>query len=258
MDELYFFSESYTYKPDTTVATTNVGGNEDNLFDYDMETYWTGNNPAGGPCEIVFTFYDTQTIDAIWFKGYNIGTYEVYAWIAMAWHLVDTVVITDPLTSYNLHIFDHTHQSSSWKLAITLTASPGVPWIYEVMLMKHLLTLSDVDNRLPSNVIVTPMDSIGGAYLMADGSYTSYRGIKIYHNITYECEFTPQVNRDALYDIFYSSDYGIRPNIVVYPDSDEYPEGIYRVVFESIDFPFSYTIPFKGSGWSGVLNFKEY
>ena len=257
-DELYFFSESYTYKPDTTVATTNAGGGEANLQDYDMATYWTGNDPVGGPCEIVWTFSNTQTIDAIWFKGYNIGTYKVYAWIAAAWHLVDTVVVTDPLTSYNLHIFDHTHQSSSWKLAVTLTASPGVPLVYECMLMKYHVTLSDIDYSLPSRCTITPTDRIGGTYGLADGSFTSFRGIKIYHDITYEFEFTPKANRDNLYDIYYSIIYGIRPNIVIYPDPEEYPEGIYRVVFESIDFPFSYQIPYKGSGFGGSLKFKEY
>jgi len=257
-DELYFFSESYTYRPDTTVATTNPPGVKENLLDYDMTTYWTGNDPGGGPCEIVFTFFNTQIIDAIWFKGYNIGTYEVYAWIAAAWHLVDTIVVNETGISYNLHIFDHTHQSSSWKLAITLTASPGVPLVYEVMLMKHFVTLSDIDDSLPSNVTVTPIDRIGGSYQMADGAQTSYRGIKIYHDITYEYEFTPKANRDALYDVYYSITYGIRPNIIIYPDPDEYPEGIYRVVFESIDFPFRYQIPYKGSGFGGRLNFKEY
>ena len=256
-DSLYFFSESYTYRPDTTVATTNAGGGEANLQDYNMATYWTGNDPSGGPCEIVWTFTDTQTIDAIWFKGYNIGTYKVYAWIAAAWHLVDTVIVTDPLISYNLHIFDHTHQSSSWKLAITLTASPGVPLVYESMLMKYHITLSDIDYSLPSGCTITPTDRIGGTYGLADGSFTSFRGIKIYHDITYEFEFTPKANRDNLYDIYYSPTYGIRPPLVIIPD-DNYPEGIYRVVFESIDFPFSYTIPYKGSGFSGQLKFKEY
>ena len=213
---------------------------------------------SDGPCEIVWTFSDTQTIDAIWFKGYNISTYQVYAWIAAAWHLVDTVVVTAPLTSYNLHIFDHTHQSSSWKLAITLTASPGVPLVYEGMLMKYHLTLSDTDDSLPSGVEIMPVDRAGGSYQLADGSQTSFRGVRIYHDITYEFEFTPKANRDNLYNIYYSITYGIRPNIVIYPDPDEYPEGIYRVVWKSTIFDFAYTINYKGSGFSGKIELVEY
>jgi len=254
MDKSYFLTENYLYKPGIALATSNPGDDGEDTYDYNLTTYWESVNPPNSPCYINFLLDDSYDINTVWLKADNLDEYRVYEWSGVAWTLIGSY--NPDANGIGFETFTGVI-NDFWRLEF-FASGAGTIKIYEVFWMKHLHTLQASDDNLASNIIVTPIDSIGGVYLMADGSYTSYRGIKIYHNITYEYEFTPKANRDSLYNIYYSSDYGIRPNIVVYPNPDEYPEGIYRVVFENIDFPFSHTIPFKGSGWSGSLNFKEH
>lgn len=253
-DENYFLSENYVYKPGITV-TSSYAFLEDYIYDYDLTTAWQSANPPNSPCYIEVTLDSAYDIDAFWIKGSNIDEVGISRWTG-AWTPVASLNPDANNIIFHVHAISYTEDQ--WQFVFTPDNPANIVYCYELMIMKHLKTQKVSDDSWSSNIIITPVDRIGGSYPLADGSESSYRGIKIYHDITFEYEFTPQANRDDLYDLYYSTDYGIRPNIVIYPLPDEYPEGIYRVMWESIDFPFNYTIPYRGSGFSGTLNFKEY
>ncbi|MBC8488518.1 MAG: hypothetical protein H8D45_21020 [Bacteroidetes bacterium] len=258
MDESYIFTENYLYRDGIAAAGSNPA-DEDNTYDYDLTTFWESVNPAPAPplCYINYQFPATYDIDYVWLKSSNLGSYTVWEWTGAAWQQIGGARTPDANGISLEDITPALGDPDRLRLEFT-SASPGVIYIYEVFFFKLLHTLQNSDDSFASNIIVTPVDRIGGSYMLVDGSQTSYRGAKIYRDITFEYEFTPQASRDSLYDIYYSTTYGIRPPVVVYPNPDEYPEEIYRCVFERIDFPFGYTIPYKGSGFSGTLNFKEY
>jgi len=257
-DDLYIFTENYLYRSGTAAAASNPG-DEENTFDYDLTTFWESVDPSPAPpgCYINYDLTQNFDIDYMWLKASNLGSYTVWEWTGAAWQQIGAARTPDANGISLENIIPALGDPNKLRLEFT-SASPGVIYIYEVFFFKLLHTFQTSDHSLPSNTIVTPVDRIGGSYQLSDGAQTTYRGSKIYHDITFELEFTPKTSRDSLYDLYYSTTYGIRPNLVVYPDPEEYPEGIYRVVFENIDFPFSYTIPYKGSGFGGSLQFKEH
>ena len=258
-DDLYIFSENYLYRSGTTATGSNPASDEEDSFDYDLATYWESINPAPAPpgCYINYQFTTNFDIDYVWVKSSNLGSYTVWEWTGAAWQQIGGARTPDANGISLESITPALGNPDRLRLEFTADVS-GIIYIYEVFFFKLLHTFQTSDHSLPSNVIVTPIDRIGGSFQLTDGSYTSYRGIRVYHDITCEFEFTPKANRDSLYDLFYSTTYGIRPNLVVYPDPEEYPEGIYRVIFDDINFPFSYQIEYKGSGFGGNLTFKEH
>ncbi|MHC4395659.1 MAG: discoidin domain-containing protein [Planctomycetota bacterium] len=255
-DEVYFFSESYTYKPDVVLSTTSitVGSNvKENTIDYDKESYWETTDP--------FLYLEIDlgavfTIDSLWFKSYNVAEYRLY-------YSDDGIVYTPAFSALsgnangiNLFVSFAARTKRYWRFNVTQETTPAEnTLIYEIMLLEHRLTLQTSDQSLPAKINVRPNDRRGGSYQLTDGAATSFAGQTIFVDIALDFEYTPKANRDNLYNLF-SNPY-IRPPLTIYPD-DEYPEGIYRVIWKSTLFDFIYSSSYKGSGFSGQIAVEEY
>ncbi len=259
-DELYFFSESYTHKPDA-VATSSGGSDvtghpPSHAIDYDMNTYWE--NDAALPV-LKIDLGAAYTIDSVWLKHDNISTYTLY-------------YSTDDTSYYAVSggtagsggaarwLFAFTQQTARyWRLNVTAKVGGGNAKVYDVLLMERRLAVTDMQN-MPADIRVVPNDRAGGGYQMADGSFTTYSGERAYVDMEIEYQYTPKSNRDSLYALFSTcanGNYDIRSPLVIFPDQ-EYPEEIYRVLWGDARFPLTYQIGYKGSGFGGVLKFQEY
>jgi len=252
----YFFTESYTYKQGVAASisggTPAAGHLPPDAIDYDKASYCEtdGANP-----ELVIDLGVARTVDSLWLKHDNIETIEVYhssdgiAWTETAGG--DGVIdMGDGILWY----FGFTAQSKRyWKIKVATKAGAGNVKFYEAMLMELKLTLED-DIDLPADVRVDKVDTIGGHYVMADGSTLSYAGQRIFARIAVMFQYTPKANKDALEALFASP---IRQALTIVPD-EAYPENIYRAIWQEADFKLNYSIPYKPNGFSGELNFIEY
>lgn len=255
-DDVVFFSESYSYKPDAVASTagTSVGANTpDKAVDYDKATFWETTDAAPS---IKIDLGAAYEIDSLWFKSDNVSKYRLY-------YSADDIAYFAAFAEQDGNanginsVFSFTAQTKRyWRLDITQETVVGTnTLIYDIMLMEHRLTLQNSDQSLPAKIDIRPNDRIGGSYQLADGAAASFSGQTIFADITMDFEYTPKANRDNLYNLFSSP--AIRPLLTIYPD-DEYPEGIYRVIWKSTLFDFVYSISYKGSGFSGQIAFLEY
>ena len=186
-EESYFFSENYLYRDGVTAVGSNPV-DETNSFDYDLTTYWASVNPAPAPpgCFINYVFPTTFDINYVWLKSSNLASYTIWEWAGAVWQQIGGVKTPDA-NGISLETFAPALGNPD-RIRLEFTATvPGIIYIYEVFFFKLLHTLQVSDDSLASNIIVTPVDRIAGSYMLADGSQTSYRGIKIYHDITCNC-----------------------------------------------------------------------
>lgn len=256
IDDVVFFSESYTYKPDAVASTdgTSVGANTpEKAIDYIQTTFWETTDAAPS---IKIDLGIAYEVDSLWFKSDNVSKYQLY-------YSADDIAYFGAFAEQDGNangvdfVFSFTAQTKRyWRLDITEETVVGTnTLIYEIMLMEHRLTLNHTSESLPSRLDVVQNDRIGGSYQLSDGAVTSFAGQIIFVDIAMDFEYTPKANRDNLYDLFLNP--YIRPPLTIYPD-DEYPEGIYRVIWKSTPFDFVYSIGYKGSGFSGQIAFLEY
>lgn len=259
-DEVYFFSESYTYKS-AAVATSSggsdVSGREpEYAIDYDMDTQWE--NDAALPV-LKIDLGAAYAIDSLWFKHGNIDTFTLYystddiSYFAVSGGTAGSGGVAEWL-------FAFTEQTARyWRLNVTAKIGGGNASVYDVLLMKQRLAITSIDN-LPADIIITPIDRAGGGYEMANGTMATYSGSRDYADIDMVFAYTPVANRDNLYGL-YSVDAGgfrnIREPLVIFPESD-YPEKIYRVLWGDINFPLKRQISYKDAGYGGTLQFQEY
>ena len=254
-DEIYFFTRSYTYDTDAVASTsgTSVGVNLPALaIDKDQSTYWETTDAAPA---LKIDLSEAQTIDSLWFKSSNVSKYRLY-------YSTDDIVYNAAFAEQNsLNGVDYQIELTPrtaryWRLDVTEEDVVGTNTIiYEVLLMEHRLTLDGYDSH-PSKLNIMQRDRIGGAYNLADGSATSYSGEKAYTELEFTFSFTPQANRDNLYDLY--STPTLRPSMTIYPEPDAYSSGIYQVVWADTDFNLVYAIGYTGSGFNGNLRFSEY
>ena len=224
----------------------------DYAIDNDQMTYWETTDASP---QLKVDLGVAQAVDSIWFKSANVAKYRLY-------YSTDDILYTAAhaeqdgnANGYNFD-FEFTPQTARyWRLDITQELVGGNnTLIYEVLLMEHRLTLDD-DDSWPSRVEVIPTDRIGGSYVLADGSITSFAGDRARVDIEMFFEYTPFANRNNLYDLY--STPTLRPTLTIFPD-DNYPQGIYQVIWQNIDFPLVYQISYKGAGFGGSLKFQEW
>ena len=253
---MYIFSESYTYR--SGVSISSAGGSDvaghlpAEAIDYDKDSYWEND---GATPDLIIDLGAIRTIDSLWFKHSNIYTFNLYySDNGIAWTLqADTNREAKGTTVF--WQFDFTERVKRyWKISVTSKIVGCNIKIYELMLMRAKAIWTNT-SYLPADAIVTPTDRIGGGYEMADGSFLTYAGQRLYNDIELIFEYLPKAQRDVLYTIFSSP--AIRGSLVILPD-DEYPDGIYRTNWSDINFPFRYTIGYKGSGFSGNIKLREY
>ena len=255
-DDVVFLSESYSYKPDAVASTagTSVGANTPDLaIDYDKATYWETTDAAPS---IKIDLGAAYEMDSLWFKSSNVAKYRLFYSADDIAYFAAFAEQDGNASGYNYQFSFSAQTKRYWRLDITQEVVVGTnTLIHEVMLMEHRLTLQNSDQSLPAKIDVRPNDRIGGNYQLADGAATSFSGQTIFADITMDFEYTPKANHDNLYALFSSP--AIRPPLTIYPD-DEYPEGIYRVIWKSTLFDFVYSIAYKRSGFSGAITFLEY
>ena len=252
----YFFSESYTYKHNASASVTGgtpvAGHPASDAIDYDKASYCEtdGDTPS-----LIIDLGASRTIDSLWLKHSNISTFALYH----SANGSDWTVCSggDGIVDKGSGIFWYfafTEQTKRyWKIAVTAKVGAGNVLFYEAMLMESKLLLED-EVDLPSKVKVDKLDTIGGSYIMADGGPVSYSGQKAYASITVMFEYTPQANKDAAEALFESP---LRQALSILPD-DEYPERIFRVIWNDTEFNLNSSIGYTGSGFSGDLEFQEY
>jgi len=254
---IYFFTESYTYEDDVSITSDNgndIAGHLPALVnDYDKDTYWEND---GALPDLIIDLGVIQDIDSLWFKHDNIDTFELYysdTGLALDWTLqADTNRSAE--SSSIFWQFDFTLRSKRyWKISVTAKLGGGNIKIYELMLMEQRLELTD--ETAPVMAVMTPQDVMGGSYEMADGSTKSYSGDVVHANIKMSFVYASEADRNNLYDLY--STPRLRPALVILPD-DDFPENIFRCIWVSENFPFKHTIPYKGSGFSGDLEWQEY
>lgn len=252
---IYFFTSPYNYESNVTMSS--AGGTDDiahppeKAIDSDKLTYWE--NDGANP-DLIINLGSSRDIDSLWFKHYNIDTFNLYySDDGAIWDLQATTNRVAKGTDIFWQ-FDFTLRTKQyWKISVTAKLGGGNVKIYELMLMKQRLTLGD--DEAPAMVTMAPQDMIGGSYEMADGSTKSYSGNFVHTNIKMEFKYAIDAVRDNLCNLY--STPLVRPPITILPD-DDYAENIYRCIWKSTDFPFRYTIPYKGSGWTGNLEWQEY
>lgn len=255
-DEVYLFTENYAYDASAAASTsgTSVGTNTpDKAIDALHNTYWETTDPVVADLKI--DLGTARTIDSLWFKhSTNILTYRLY-------HSPDDIVYTPVDVAQNADVDGYTLYLSFtpaarryWRLDI-VTKNAGNILIYEVLLMAHQLTLDDV-NTLPSDMKHNIIDRGGVIYQLVDGTSVTMIGEteKGKAEVSLIFDHTPLANRDDLYDLFVGPPR--RPNMTLYPDRDNRKQDIYQVVWPR-EFPLTYTLPYKGSGFSGTLTFTE-
>lgn len=253
---IYFFTESYTYKPDVSVSdaggSTIAGREEEFAVDYDQASWWEND---GATPDLIIDLGAAYLIDSLWFLQYNISSFTL-------WHSDDGAIWTEVVDAGKTDAgndvyfyFAFTEQTKRyWKISVAGKDSGGENVkIFEVMLMYQRLVLDD--EAAPKIPMVTRKDRTGGSYTMVDGSEQSYSGDYAFADIRMEWEFLAEAEHNSLY-LIYSSPM-IRPALTILPRED-FPEQIFRCVWGSTDFDFQYTIAYGGAGFSGTLEWREY
>jgi hypothetical protein len=252
---LYFFSKSWTYE--RGVSATSSGGSDVSghlpaeAFDYDKLSYWEND---GATPSLVIDLGTAQTIDSLFLKEAMITTFKLY----YSHNGSDWTEVTDGTkTEKEAGIWWWTGFTEVtkryWKVEVTAKGASNVK-VYEVMLMELRLTLSD-DLDLPSMVVITPKDTIGGLYPLVDGSNTSYAGTKDYAEISIEFKNVDSDVYDYLYGLYTTP--SLRYPLVIIPDDDK-PSYIYRVIWAETPFDFQYNNSLKLSGFDGTMKLMEY
>jgi hypothetical protein len=250
---VYFFSQAWNYK--SGVSASSSGGTDiyspSKAIDYDMNTYWESN---GATPSFVIDLGTAQKIDSLFLKETNITAFKLY-------HSPDNsnwTEVTDGTKAEKesgiwwwLSFTEVTKRY--WKIEVNTKGSGNVK-IYELLLMELCLTLAD-DEDLPSMVVISPKDTIGGSYGLVDGSVTSYAGSKAYSEIDIEFTNLPSDVYDSLYLLF-TTPY-LRHPLVIIPDDDK-PSYIYRCVWADDAFNFKYSQSLKLSGFDGSIKLMEY
>ncbi len=252
-DEVFIFTRPYTY--DNGVVATAVGGTTDpdhpvsDAIDHDIRTYWE--NDAALPV-LKIDLTEAQIVDSLWFNHDNIDTYTLY------WSTDDigyNAVITGTADSggSSKWLLEFTPRTARyWRLDVTAKVGGGATQVYEIMLMEHRLSLDD-DDSFPAMVDVQDSDRSGGGYDLANGAFTTYSGEELFVEIEIVFDKITQVTRDSLYTLFTTPDF--RPPITIFPLSAEYPDSIYRVLWEDTTFPLTYDSSLKLIGFSGSFRF---
>ena len=255
-DEVYIFTRPYNY--DSGVVATAVGGTTDpdhpesHAIDHNDSTYWE--NDAALPV-LKIDLTEAQTIDSLWFNHDNIDTYTLY------WSTDDITynAIADgdaDSGGTSQWLLEFTSQTARyWRLNVTAKVGGGDTKVYEIILMEHRLSLDD-DDSFPAMVDVQDSDRSGGSYELANGAYTTYSGEEIFADIEIAFDKITQATRDSLYSLFTTPDF--RPPLTIFPLSAEYPDGMYRVLWEDTTFPLTYDRALKTVGFSGIFRFREY
>lgn len=255
-DEVFFFTRPYNY--DSGVVATAVGGTTDpdhpvsDAIDHDIRTYWS--NDAATP-QFDIDLGAAHTIDSFFIRHSNIDLYTLY------WS-------TDDITYNGVSDGDAGSGGTSkwlleftprtaryWRIIVTAKVGGGDTLFYEVLLMEHRLSLDD-DDSYPAMVDVQDSDRSGGGYDLANGAFTTYSGEELFVEIEIVFDKITQATRDSLYTLFTTPDF--RPPITIFPLSAEYPDSIYRVLWENTAFPLTYDSSLKLIGFSGSFRFIGY
>lgn len=249
----YFFTESYTYRED--VVASSVGGTDvyppANAIDYDQLTYWE--NDAATP-EFVVDLGVARTIDSLFLKHSNILLFTLYhSPDNMAWTSVADGVKTEPEAGTFWFLSFTAQTKRYWKLVVTTKVGVGNVKIYESMLFVMKVHLGDNDGVGMINAV--PDDPIGGSYLMSNGTTQSFAGGKEYQTIDFSFNYCTLAIKNSLYALYNTPT--LRNPVVIIPDEDE-PSKIYRCVWNTTKFNFTYQTSMKLAGYSGSLSFTEY
>ncbi len=250
---VYFFSKSWTYE--SNVSASSSGGTDvyspSEAIDYDMLSYWEND---GATPSLIVDLGTTRAIDSLFLKEANITTFKLYH----SPNGTDWTEVTDGTKTEKesdiwwwLEFTEVTKRY--WKVEVT-TKGAGNVKVYELMLMEMRLALTDTED-LPSMVVISPKDTIGGSYGLVDGSVTSYAGTKTYADISIEFQNIPSDAYDNLYELFTTP--SLRYPLVVIPDDDK-PSYIYRCIWADEDFNLKYNQALKLSGFDGSINLTEY
>ena len=261
-DQIRFFTESYTYKPDATADNNGVGNDTvghppEDALDYDKVSYWE--NDAAAP-QFDIDLGAAYTIDSFFIWHFNIDLYTLY-------YSTDDITYngvadgTDedyPGLKYKMQFTPR--EARYWRIIVTAKAGAGDIKFYEVMLAHHLLVLGagGADVELPAMMDVILDDKAGGGYDLANGAFTTYSGERVFVNIDIHFTYLPKTQRDDLLVLYRDADAGYRAPMLIYPDETEYPDDVYRVLWADTKFPMKYQTSYKLSGWKGTLSFQEY
>lgn len=250
---VYYFSESYTYK--SGVSASSSGGADvhspSEAIDYDWSSYFEND---GATPSLIIDLGTARLIDSLFLKEANITTFKLYhSSNGSSWTEVTDGTKTEKEVGIWWWLSFSEISRRYWKIEVTAKDGGNVK-IYEVMLMELRLTLSD-DVDLPSMVVITPKDTIGGSYTLVDGSVTSYAGSRSYNEISIEFTYLPSDTYDSLYELF-TTPY-LRYPLVVIPDDDK-PSYIYRCIWADDAFNFKYSQSMKLSGFDGSIKLMEY
>lgn len=252
---VYFFNKSWV--SESGISASSSGGSDvvghlpAKVYDYDKITYWEND---GATPSLIIDLGVARLINSLWMYQDNIDDFDLYySSNGSDWTKVADGTQADKGDGI-WWFFDFTDVTKRyWKITVTSKVGAGNVKIYELMLLELRLTLSE-DVDLPSMVVVTPKDMIGGSYPLVDGSVTSYAGIREYSSIEIEFKNVPELVYDGLY-LLYSIP--LRYPLVILPDDDK-PDKIYRCLWDDTDFNLHYDQPLKLSGFSGTLKFMEY
>ena len=255
-DEVFIFTRPYTY--DSGVVATAVGGTTDpdhpesHAIDHNDNTYWE--NDAVAP-QFDIDLGAAHTIDSFYIRHFNIDLYTLY-WSTddITYTSVSFGTAGSGGTSKWLLEFI-TKTARYWRIIVTAKVGGGDTKFFEVMLMEHRLSLDD-DDSYPAMVDVQDSDRSGGSYELANGAYTTYAGEELFADIEIAFDKITQATRDSLYSLFTTPDF--RPPLIIFPAHAEYPDEIFRVLWEDVTFPLTYDKSLKLTGFSGVFRFKEY
>ena len=253
---VYFFNKSWV--SESGVSASSSGGSDvaghlpAKVYDYDKST-WFEND--GATPSLIIDLGTARLINSLWLYQDNIDDFDLYySHNGSDWDKVTDGTQIDKSDGI-WWFFDFTDATRQfWKITITSKVGAGNIKIHEVMLLELRLTLSE-DLDLPSMVVVTPKDTIGGSYNLVDGSITSYAGIRAYSEIEITYQNIPSETYDDLYELF-TTPY-LRYPLVILPDDDK-PSYIYRCIWSEDAFNFKYSQSLKLSGFDGSIKLMEY
>lgn len=247
---MLFFTRNYLYDDDIGINATNHEGDNSiqNAIDGDKRTYYE----CASDATISIDLKQNQYIDSCHIRADNVDAISLYySDNGSNYTLLSSDFIDKGEGVYWL--FGAIEQNKRyWRIVIEKGA--GNIRIYEIFLMKMRLNQS-LEQYRPSSVKVTFVDTKGGKYLMADGSMLSYSGIREYAKIELSYTFTPMVNYNSIKDLYTIP--SLRSPLCILPD-ENYPNGIYRVVWSIDELDFEYSSSYTGSGFSGKLVFEEW
>jgi hypothetical protein len=252
---VYFFNKSWV--SESGVSASSSGGSDvighlpAKVYDYDKITYWEND---GATPSLIIDLGVSRLINSLWMYQDNIDDFDLYySDNGSDWTKVTDGTQTDKGDGIWWWLSFTEVTKRYWKVEITAKGAGNIK-VHELMLMELRLTLSaDVD--LPSMVVVTPKDTIGGSYALVDGSVTSYAGIKAYSDIEITFQNIPSDTYDDLFELFTTP--SLRYPLVVIPDDDK-PSYIYRCIWADDAFNFKYSQSLKLSGFDGSMKFMEY